>query len=53
MRLSERKLKDDVYKALENLIGEGLSLLESSKAVVKVGNSCFGRTRKIAEEEDA
>jgi hypothetical protein len=52
VRISERKVKDDVYKCLANLSGEGLSLQESIKAVVEVANSCFGRSWKIPAEED-
>ena len=52
IRISERKVKDDVYKCLANLSGEGLSLQESVKAVVEVANSCFGRSWKIPAEED-
>ena len=52
VRKSERKVKDEVYTALANLSGEGLSLLESVKAVVEVANCCFGRSWKIPVEED-
>lgn len=52
VRISERKVRDDVYKALANLTGEGLSLLEAAKAVVEVANSCFDRTWKIPSEDD-
>ena len=52
VRLSERKVKDVIYKALGNLSGEGLSLLESVKAVVEVANVCFGRNWKIPADED-
>ena len=50
--LSERKVKDVIYKALANLSGEGLSLLESVKAVVEVANCCFDRKWNITSEED-
>lgn len=52
VRFSERKVRDDVYKALANLSGERLSLLESVKAIVEVANSFFGRTWKIPGEDD-
>ena len=49
-RDSERKLKDDFYKTIANLSGAGLSVKESSSAVVLVGNGMFGRSWK--KEED-
>ena len=52
VRLSERKVKDVIYTALANLSGEGLSLLESVKAVVEVANVCFGRNWKISADDD-
>ena len=52
VRLSERKVKDVIYEALASLSGEGLSLLESVKAVVEVANVCFGRNWKIPADDD-
>ena len=52
VRLSERKVKDVIYKALGNLSGEGLSLLVSVRAVVEVANVCFGRNWKVPADED-
>ena len=52
VRLSERKVKDVIYKALANLSGEGLSLLESVKAVVEVANCCFDRKWRIPSDDD-
>jgi hypothetical protein len=52
VRLSERKVKDVFYTALANLSGEGLSLLESVKAVVEVANVCFGRNWNISADDD-
>ena len=52
-RLSEGKVRDDVYRALAKPSGEGLSPLESVKAVADVANSCFGRAWKIPGEDAA
>ena len=52
VRQSARKVRDDVYKVLASLSGEGLSLLASIRAVDVVANGCFGRNWKIPAEED-
>ncbi len=43
IRVSERKVRDEFYKAVANLSGKGLSISESSSAVIEVGNTMFGR----------
>ena len=50
-RLSEGNVRDDVYMALAKLSGEGLSPLESVKAVADVANSCFSRAWEIPGED--
>ena len=43
IRVSERKVRDEFYKTVANLSGKGLSISESSSAVIEVGNTMFGR----------
>ena len=43
VRQSERIVRDDFYQTCANLSGEGLSLQESSSAIVMVANGMFGR----------
>ena len=52
IRDSERKVKDEFYKTVANLSGAGLSVNESSSAVVLVGNGMFGRSWKKEEDTD-
>ena len=52
IRKSERKVKDEVLIAIGNMVGEGLSLDESSKAVVEVGNIMFDRKWRVPQEGD-
>ena len=51
VRKSERKVRDETLIAIGNLVGEGLSLTESTKAVVEVGNTMFDRKWKAPNEE--
>ena len=50
IRVSERKIKDEFYKTVANLAGAGLSLSESSNAVIMVGNGMFDRKWKSQEK---
>ena len=52
IRKSERKVKDEVFIAIGNMVGEGLSLDESAKAIVEVGNVMFERKWKVPREGD-
>ena len=52
IRKSERKVRDDVYICLGNLIGEGLSINEASKALVEVGNGLFDRQWRLPDNSD-
>ena len=52
VRNSERKVKDSIYLAITDLIGIGLSIPETQKAVRNVSNRVFGRDFKIAEDHD-
>ena len=49
IRVSENKVRDEVYRALSNLVGAGLSESEAAKAVVIVSNRMFGRSFKEAQ----
>ena len=49
-RLSERNVRDDVYKALANLSGERLSPLESVKAAVDVASFCLAEPGRSQEK---
>ena len=50
IRKSERKVRDDIYKDLGNLSGEGLSSLESVNAVFEVANTCFDRNGRLQKK---
>ena len=52
IRVSERKVRDEFYKAVANLSGGGLSVGEASSAVIEVGNTMFGRRWKKPGESD-
>ena len=45
-------MHDEFYKTVANLSGRGLSVSESSAAVIEVGNSMFGRSWKYQAESD-
>ena len=49
VRTSERKVKDSIYLAITDLIGIGLSVAESQKAVKIVSNRVFKRNFKILD----
>ena len=44
VRDSVRKVKEQVYRVLANLMGKGLSLNESVQAIIMVANGLFNRT---------
>ena len=46
VRTSERKVRDEIYKVIGDLIGAGLSIGESIKAVLFVANGLFDRKWK-------
>ena len=46
IRKSERKVREEVYKTMANLTGNGLSLDEACNALIDVGNGLFGRNWK-------
>lgn len=52
VRISERKVKDETMVAIGNLVGEGLSVTEATKAVVEVGNVMFDRSWKIPSDDE-
>lgn len=52
IRDSERKVLDAVYYTCASLAGEGLSVNESVKAIVRVGNGLFGRQWKEFGDDD-
>ena len=43
IRISERKVKEEVYQTYAGLSGQGLSLDECNTAITMVGNGLFGR----------
>lgn len=49
-RLSERKVKGELYQTCANLSGQGFSIDECSSAILEVANGMFGRKWKKAEE---
>ena len=51
IRESERKVRDEVYVTLSNLVGRGLSLNESADAIVEVANGLFGRSWKSFSDD--
>ena len=50
IRDSERKIKDNFYLTVSNLVGTGMSLQEACVAVVTVGNGLFDRNWKLSTE---
>ena len=52
IRISERKVKDQVYKTVANLIGNGLSLDEACNALIEVANGLFGRNWKKGDHDE-
>ena len=52
LRISERKLREELYKTIATLIGNGLSMDESCNAVIEVGNGLFGRKWKKGDLEE-
>ena len=46
IRKSERKVREEVYKTMANLTGNGLSLDEACNVLIDVGNGLFGRNWK-------
>ena len=51
VRDSERKVKEEVYRAVADLKGKGMSLNEATQAVVTVANRLFDREWKVQEKE--
>ena len=51
LRESDRKVKENVYRAIADLKGKGLSLSEATEAVVVVGNRLFGRSWRVQGQE--
>ena len=52
MRSSERKVREEIYKTLANLIGHGLSVNEACKSVCEVANGIFDRKWKEADSDE-
>ena len=52
VRSGERLVQDKFYLAAADLVGEGLSVRESLKAIEIVSNRCFGRHFKTWDDID-
>ena len=52
IRISERKVREEMYKTVANLSGKGLSLDEACNAVIDVGNGIFDRNWKKGDLEE-
>ena len=52
IRISERKVREEVYQTFADLSGQGLSMDECSTAIVFVGNGLFGRKWSKAGENE-
>ena len=52
IRISERKVREEVYETVANLSGNGMSLDEACNAIIDVGNGLFGRKWKKSDMEE-
>ena len=51
LRESDSKVKENIYRAIADLKGRGMSLSEATQAVVLVGNRLFGRSWRVQGQE--
>ena len=52
VRDSERKVKEEIYRALADMMGKGLSVHEAVHATIIVANKLFGRQWREQEKEE-